>query len=190
MWKYLNKDCNCNTTPTNPGVVCNHNGPTTNDYSYQGQDVECSGIYQGMSVSHVLQHIDNYICGIELTQQVLNIIQNNIQEFNTFIELVNEMISCETINKCITTTTTTTICPCYDLNIIIQQEVIDTTDTNSAILSYTNCNGQTQEQEIITGGEVTLGCINIVNYDIILTGLIDGVETTLSFNTVNNGTCC
>jgi len=60
-------------------------------------------------MSEVLQRLDYYVCGIGFTQQVLDIIQENPEEFNDFIVLVNGAINCETINACgpIPTTTTT-----------------------------------------------------------------------------------
>jgi len=78
-------------------------------------------------MSEVLQRLDYYVCGIGFTQQVLDIIQENPQEFNEFITLVNGAINCETINACgpvpTTTTTSTT-------------EVIVTTTTTTTISEF------------------------------------------------------
>jgi hypothetical protein len=109
MWPFLPKKCNCPTTPTNPNTNCNHNGLYAKDLVYQGVDIPCAEIYSGMNMSEVLQRLDYYVCGIGFTQQVLDIIQENPQEFNEFITLVNGAINCETINACgpVPTTTTT-----------------------------------------------------------------------------------
>ncbi len=109
MWPFFPKKCNCPSTPTNPNINCNHEGLTASDLVYQGEDIPCAEIYSGMDMSEVLQRIDYYLCGLEFTQQVLNIIEENPQEFNEFITLVNGAINCETINDCgpVPTTTTT-----------------------------------------------------------------------------------
>lgn len=167
MWKYLNKDCNCNTTPTNPGVVCNHDGLKANELIYRGLDVACSGIYNGMTVAEVLQQIDYYLCSLEFTQQVLDIIQDNPQEFNDFIILVNGAINCETITSCghppstttttsssssttSTTTSTTTLFPpeCIEVEINVGTNC---PGQSYAILGYTDCNGVEQEVEVGAG---------------------------------------
>lgn len=166
MWKYLNKDCNCNTTPTNPGVVCNHDGLKANELIYRGLDVACSGIYNGMTVAEVLQQIDYYLCSLEFTQQVLDIIQDNPQEFNDFITLVNGAINCETITSCgnppstttttssssttSTTTSTTTLFPpeCIEVEINVGTNC---PGQSYAILGYTDCNGVEQEVEVGAG---------------------------------------
>ena len=166
MWKYLNKDCNCNTTPTNPGVVCNHDGLKANELIYRGLDVACSGIYNGMTVAEVLQQIDYYLCSLEFTQQVLDIIQDNPQEFNDFITLVNGAINCETITSCgnppstttttstssttSTTTSTTTLFPpeCIEVKINFGTNC---PGQSYAILGYTDCNGVEQEVEVGAG---------------------------------------
>lgn len=166
MWKYLNKDCNCNTTPTNPGVVCNHDGLKANELIYRGIDVACSGVYNGMTVAEVLQQIDYYLCSLEFTQQVLDIIQDNPQEFNDFITLVNGAINCETITACgnppstttttssssttSTTTSTTTLFPpeCIEVEINVGTNCPGQT---YALFGYTDCNGVEQEVEVGTG---------------------------------------
>ena len=166
MWKYLNKDCNCNTTPTNPGVVCNHDGLKANDLVYKGTDVPCSGIYNGMPVSEVLQQMDYYLCSLEFTQLVLTTIQENTERFSEFITLVNGVINCETIGACgnppstttttstssttSTTTSTTTLFPpeCIEVEINVGTNC---PGQSYAILGYTDCNGIAQEVEVGTG---------------------------------------
>ena len=166
MWKYLNKNCNCNTTPTNPGVVCNHDGLKANDLVYKGTDVPCSGIYNGMPASEVLQQMDYYLCSLEFTQLVLTTIQENTERFAEFITLVNGVINCETIGACgnpppstttttsssttSTTTSTTTLFPpeCIEVEINVGTNC---PGQSYAILGYTDCNGIAQEVEVGTG---------------------------------------
>lgn len=112
MWPFLPKECNCTETPNNPGTSCNHTGLTASDLIYEGVAGECSGITPGMTASDILQQLSYFLCSIELTQYLLDLIQENPEEYPEFIELVNGAINCETIYACgpvPTTTTTTTI---------------------------------------------------------------------------------
>jgi hypothetical protein len=114
MWPFLPKKCNCTETPNNPGTSCNHSGLTSSDLIYEGIAGECSGITPGMTASEILQQLSYFLCSIELTQYILDLIQDNPEEYPEFIELVNGVISCETIDACgpvPTTTTTTTVEP-------------------------------------------------------------------------------
>jgi hypothetical protein len=115
MWPFLPKKCNCTETPNNPGTSCNHSGLTASDLIYEGIAGECSGITPGMTASEILQQLSYFLCSIELTQYILDLIQDNPEEYPEFIELVNGVISCETIDACgpvpTTTTTTTTVEP-------------------------------------------------------------------------------
>lgn len=114
MWSYLNKECNCPTTPTN--IVEN---PTCNDYTltsdmfiYDGDLFDCAGIEKQDDVSTVLQKIDYYLCSLQYAQHFITQIENNNILWEEFITRVNNAINCETITECgnppITTTTTTT----------------------------------------------------------------------------------
>jgi hypothetical protein len=134
MWPFLPKKCNCPTTPTNPNTNCNHNGLYAKDLVYQGVDIPCAEIYSGMDMSEVLQRLDYYVCGIGFTQQVLDIIQENPQEFNDFIVLVNGAINCETINACgpVPTTTTTSTTE------VIVTTTTSTSDSNTTTTTTTN----------------------------------------------------
>lgn len=170
MWQYLPKSCNCNTTPTNPGVVCDHDKLKANDLVYRGEDVECAGVYNGMTVADVLQQIDYYICGLELTQTVLNIIEENPQEFNDFITLVNGAINCETISNCgnpPTTTTTTTLEPTTTTTTTLEPTttttttLIPTTTTTTTVLLL-QCELEGGNANIILNCELNEGVSNVI----------------------------
>lgn len=137
MWPFFPKKCNCPETPTNPGTNCNHNGLFAKDLIYQGEDIPCAEIYSGMNISEVLQRMDYYLCGLEFTQQVLNIIEENPQEFNEFITLVNGAINCETINECgpVPTTTTTSSSSTSTSTTTTSTTVEPTTTTTSSSTS-------------------------------------------------------
>lgn len=182
MWKHLIKNCYSIISPTNPGNSCKHEGLFTNNLVYTGEDIPCAGILNGMSVEEVIQRMDNYICGLELTQQFLTIIEENIQEFSSFILLVNEMISCNTINNCIQ-------CNCYNTNIIIPNGTIEQTDNSSLTITWKNCLNEEQGQVVTANGEYILGCVNLLE-SIIVEGLIDGVVNNFAFTTNASSTCC
>lgn len=106
MWPFLPKKCNCPDTPTNPGTVCDHKGPTTNDVAYGGPDLLCMGIEQGDSYTVALQILDNYICGPGFAQHFID----SMAAFPsvTFIDMVNAAVDCDVVNFCATSSTSTT----------------------------------------------------------------------------------
>lgn len=111
MWPFLPKKCDCSETPTNPGTSCDHSGLTTNDLVYDGADGVCSHVTTGMTATEAFQQLDYFICSIQLTQYILDLIQNNIEDYPDFVTLVNETLLCETVIACGPTpppTTTTT----------------------------------------------------------------------------------
>lgn len=191
MWPFFPKKCNCSETPTNPGKTCNESKLVGGDVIYQGPDVECAGIYNGMLVSEVLQQMDYYLCSLEFTQQVLDVIQDNPQEFNDFITLVNGVINCETINACgltpttttsttnLTTTSTTTLPECLCVTITIDQDdlfdAIGNTSfptSNNKVLLQPAYKGGTCEGEDIPGEFNVAGVYSIC----IKQPLIDSLE--------------
>jgi hypothetical protein len=100
MWPVLPKKCDCPETPTNTGTSCNHSGLTTNDLIYDGPNGVCSNVTTGMTVTEAFQQLDYFICSIELTQHILDLIQNNPNLFPNFNTLVNGAINCSTIIAC------------------------------------------------------------------------------------------
>jgi len=100
MWPFLSKKCNCSQTPTNPGTSCNHSGLTTNDLIYDGSDGVCSNVTTGMTATDAFQQLDYFICSVEFTQYILDLIQNNPTLFPGFISLVNGAVNCNTIIDC------------------------------------------------------------------------------------------
>jgi hypothetical protein len=100
MWPFLPKKCDCSETPTNPGTSCNPSGLTTNDLVYDGSAGVCSNVATGMTASEAFQQLDYFLCSIELTQYILNQIENNPEEYPEFITLVNGAINCSTIDDC------------------------------------------------------------------------------------------
>jgi hypothetical protein len=145
MWPLIPKKCKCVNTGTNTSVntTCNHCGLTTNDIEYVGENLECTGINNGDSISVALQKLDYFICGIGLTQQILNELQFNSVEYPEFITLVNGAIDCETILACgnppiITTTTTTTAV------------IVPTTTTTSTTVVPTTTTTTTEEPTTTT----------------------------------------
>lgn len=108
MWPFLPKKCDCPETPTNQGTSCDHNGLTTNDLIYDGPNGVCSHVTTGMTATEAFQQLDYFICSVELTQYILDLIQNNPNLFPNFNTLVNGAINCNTINNCGPRPTTTT----------------------------------------------------------------------------------
>jgi hypothetical protein len=202
MWPFLPKKCNCPETPTNTGTSCDHSGLTTNDLIYHGADGVCSNVTTGMTSSEVFQQLDYFICSIELTQHILNLIQENPSLFPDFITLVNGAINCDTIIACgppptttttssststtstststtststsSTTTTTTTVAQaCYVYNL--------TATIDNASWTATQCYGGITSGILpFVGNIFTTPCI--INTSLVLNG-ITAVETPFNCST-------
>lgn len=191
MWPFLPKKCNCTETPNNPGTNCNHSGLTASDLIYDGIVGECSGITPGMTVSEILQQLSYFLCSVELTQYILDIIQDNPEEFPEFIQLVNGVISCETIDACgpiPTTTTSTTLAPTTTTTTSSSSTTTttsssSTTTTTTTVLddcvSYTlqalvnNASWSAETCELVpTGGVITLAGASVVTSCIINNSLV------------------
>ena len=143
MWKFLPSDCNCNETPTNPNSsVCNHDGLTTNDLVYDGENLSCSGISNQDNISVAFQELDYFICGIELTQHILDLIQNNPQEYSELITIINGAINCETILACGPPPPSTT------------------TTTSSSTSTSTSTTTSTSSSTTTTTTTIALACVN------------------------------
>lgn len=206
MWPLIPKKCKCVNTGTNTSVnaTCNHCGLTTNDIEYVGENLECTGINNGDSISVALQKLDYFICGIGLTQQILNELQYNSVEYPEFITLVNGSIDCETINDCgdpPTTTTTTTIIPTTTTTTTIEPTTTTTTTaeptttTTTTTLTPTTTTTTTIEPTTTTTTTSGLGPVtttttttnlsgNIYVENNSLSASVDGlteISTTLSF---------
>lgn len=100
MWSHLLKKCDCEEDPTNPGVTCDHSGLTTDDVIYIGQTLNCINIPSDVTVSVALQLLNNYICSVEFTTYLLTLIQNNPENYVSFITFINTLLNCELINNC------------------------------------------------------------------------------------------
>lgn len=143
MWKFLPSDCNCNETPTNPNSsVCNHDGLTTDDLVYDGENLSCSGISNQDNISVAFQELDYFICGIELTQHILTLIQNNPQEYSELIAIINGAINCETILACGPPPPSTT------------------TTTSSSTSTSTSTTTSTSSSTTTTTTTIALACVN------------------------------
>ncbi len=107
MWPILPKKCDCAETGTNTSEtnVCNHCGPTTDNYVYTGEDLACIGIDNRDLLTTVFQKIDFFLCGGGLAQHIVN----QFTDSTEFSDLVNDVLDCDIIINCgpVPTTTTT-----------------------------------------------------------------------------------
>lgn len=190
MWPFLPKKCDCAETPTNPATPCNENLQVASDYVYNGEDLSCIGVNQGDDLTTALQKIDYYLCSREFTEYFLTYVENNIVLFTEFIELVNGVINCETIQACgpstttttssststssTTTTTTTLACNC-----------IEVFATNGDEVNYIDCNNLKQI-ELFVGSPSTIPPYVGANSKLYCA---KSVIVFGSFFTVNHGLC-
>jgi len=107
MWPFLPKKCDCSETPTNTSIPCDPSLQSSDEYVYDGEDLPCIGVHHNDNLTTALQELDFYLCSRQFTEQILFNIETNITEFPEFITLVNNVISCDTINACLYTTSTT-----------------------------------------------------------------------------------
>jgi hypothetical protein len=106
-----NCKCNCSCNCTESIDVCGCCKYSAEDVAYVGPTLECTGVENCDPLPEALVKIDEYICGLDLVQNVINYITNNVEIYQQFVTIVNNSINCETVADCITTTTTTT-CEC------------------------------------------------------------------------------
>lgn len=81
---------------------------STDDVAYTGPNLTCTGIETCDNLTTIITKINNFICGPEFVQTVINNIINNTVLYNQFTTIVNEVVECDTVLDCLTTTTTTT----------------------------------------------------------------------------------
>jgi hypothetical protein len=98
----LPQDCNCSETSTNQGEVCTNSAYTTDEFFYNGPNSSCTELQNHDDITTAIQKLENFLCSVEVTQQVLTYIENNIEEFSDFITLVNDVLTCQTISNCFT----------------------------------------------------------------------------------------
>lgn len=137
MWRFLKKLCGCDTTPTNtsPTNICSDSGLTTNDYTYTGPDLNCTNVKQGDSLTLAFQKISHFLCSREFTEQIIETITDNIEEYPEFITILNNSVDCDVILDCAfpTTTTSTTILTTTTTSTLL------TTTTSTTIVEF--CEG-------------------------------------------------
>lgn len=98
MWFLANKKCKCNEGLNTPGLICEDY--KINSEQFIIQIANCFNTPDCVSLEEYIQRLDEYICSVEMTENILTIIQNNPILFSEFIELINNGISCETIIAC------------------------------------------------------------------------------------------
>ncbi len=133
MWPFLPKKCDCSETPTNLSIPCDPTLQSSDEFVYDGPDLPCINVHHNDTLTTALQELDYYLCGRLFTQQVMFNIETNITAFPDFVTLINNVVSCDTILSCLTsstttsttsssTSTTTTTTTCHHPNLVINGE--------------------------------------------------------------------
>lgn len=115
MFPYPPKKCDCEDTPTNPNHICDHCGPTTNEYTYNGQDLSCIDVNNQDNLTTSIQKVDAFFCNGGAISNILTQILNNPEQWSEFYELIINQFNCQLVQDCgpapTTTTTSTTVAP-------------------------------------------------------------------------------
>lgn len=171
--------CSNNITPcTSCGQTTDACGCKTSsdEVVYQGPALGCTGIENCDTLTTVFQTMDEFICGPDMVQTIINNITNNQSLFLQFMTIVNNSVDCQTVWDCIdantTTTTSTTICPCT-------YHQVTAPLLNPGTLTYVDCD--TNDIITVTGNEIPVYyCVNN-NYSLIKIGKVSTFDT---------GICC
>jgi hypothetical protein len=186
----LPKDCNCEETATNQGVVCNNFTHTSDDFFYNGPDSSCTGIQNHDDITVVIQKLQNYLCSIEVTQFFLTYIEENIEEFPEFITLINDALTCQTITNCFIPTTTTTSSSTSTTTTSTSTSTSTTTTSTSSSTTTTTttipleCRSYTLESDKPISNWTAVSC----DTDEFIGGIVIGVGQTVETGCVYNNT--
>ena len=167
----INTPCGCSSTVTNSGCgqsLCGTNLTASSTIAYDGPALSCIIAEPCDTLNVVLQKIDEIICNLIsqiniLNQQVLNITNQIIFINSEIIDINNTLGEC-----CVTTTSTTTSCPCTTYGYVGPI-------FNPGTITYVECN--TLEPITDTASStVQFACVDN-NYPIIEIGSINVIDT-------------
>lgn len=180
--------CNENINPIPPANPCGDK-ISSDEVVYVGPNLTCTGIETCDTLTMAIKKISDYMCSLELVQNIITNIYNNTEIRIQFINIVNANISCETVQTCITSTTAVPECSCYKAEITLAPGTIAITDNGEVAISWFDCEDNPNFEVVVTNGVKPLGCVNFIS-GIIVTGIIEGVETNISFDTTIISSCC
>ena len=167
----INTPCGCSSTVTNSGCgqsLCGTNLTASSTIAYDGPALSCIIAEPCDTLNVVLQKIDEIICNLIsqiniLNQQVLNITNQIIFINSEIININNTLDEC-----CVTTTSTTTSCPCTTYGYVGPR-------INPGTITYVECD--TLEPITDTASStVQFACVDN-NYPIIEIGSINVIDT-------------
>lgn len=168
----INTPCGCSSTITNSGCstnnLCSTNLTASSTIVYDGPVLSCIIAEPCDTLNVVLQKIDEVICNLLGEINTLNIQVTNITNQITFInsEIIN--INNTLDECCVTTTSTTTLCPCTTYGYVGPR-------INPGTITYVECD--TLEPITDTASStVSFACVDN-NYPIIEIGSINVIDT-------------
>tara|TARA_R110000868_G_scaffold14426_1_gene67121 strand:- start:41700 stop:42293 length:594 start_codon:yes stop_codon:yes gene_type:complete len=124
--------CGCESNPCGCKI-------SSDDVSYQGPNLECTGIETCDTLTVAIQKLSDYACSVDMVQNIITNIINNSTLLEQFITIVNESVDCDTVYNCLaaSTTTTTTTLACTLWTWVADGAL------NDSGLEYVNCDGET-----------------------------------------------
>ena len=147
---------------------------TTDLVKYVGPNLPCIDVSTCETVTLALQKIDYALCGVNVSQTVINTIINNQYINQQFTTIVNDLIDCQTVQACMSSTTTTTACVCKTYNVInedynypISTTFIDcegnvtTTVVGSEPIVICACQGSIDPNSKLTFIPIANGCVEV-----------------------------
>lgn len=106
--------CTCSENNIDINCGCKTN---TNDIVYQGPPLTCLGITNCDTLTEVFSTLNTFFCGGDFANIFITNIINNPDLLEQFTEIVNENLSCDEVQFCLTSTTST-ICPCTEYTFV------------------------------------------------------------------------
>lgn len=139
--------CNCNN---NQECGCK---TSTDEIVYKGPNLTCTGINNCDTLTTAIEKINEYMCSIQMVQNIITTIVNNEILYNQFVTIINNSVDCETVWNCIdSTTTTTTISP---ILLCENYSLTNTGETPVAII-ITDCVTETEEAIVLMPGDTDI----------------------------------
>jgi hypothetical protein len=88
-----------------------------------------------------------------------------------------------------TTTTTQPDCNCYETIVSIPLEVLELTDNNNVVVTYSNCLGTPYNINFNVPGSYAIGCVDYL-VGITATGIVDGIDNVFYIPLSIGQACC
>jgi hypothetical protein len=182
--------------PCGPTTTTTTSSSSTTTTTTTASPCECLTFYNGDSNSQVVTYTD---CNGTINEILVIDALETVQVCGCCASATNELVTISVGANCIdgacpaepttTTTTTESVCDCYDTEITILSETLATTDNNEITVLYNDCVTNPFINTYDTPGVYSLGCVNYL-VGIVALGEVKGIEETFYVPVTVGSPCC